>query len=450
VRTGKTLAVLVKIHRLCSEYPGTRVLLVRQVFRTLAETVLETFENHVLGNAHPIIPSGDRSSRKNYRYPNGSMIVLGGMDDPQKFMSGEYDLIYFPEAIEGREADLEYLHTRLSSFKTPYRQLIMDCNPGTPSHWLLKRIKRGVTKSLMSRLCDNPRFHDGTDWLPDGLAYMETLKPLTGHRRRRLVDGVWAAPDGARFEGASRQTQGFVMRERFPDGIPSWWKRWVTADWGTANPYCALWHTAGDDGRIYTYREDYLAGLSPSQQIERIKSMSSETEYFEGIWMDRSMWSKEESFGAISVVKGSNIVRIPAADIYNDAIKDDPRFPGLNKGASNAGEQGFVTLDEKLRDGTWMIELGCTNLWDEIEGAVYHMDVRTGIRYELVNPGNSKHCPDHALVASVYGIHKRSPATKAPENGTIDHEAVRIAEMVEMRKAQERNQRTQGKPSWLR
>src|SRR5574341_380357 len=52
--TGKTLAILIKIHRAMWRYPGARALIVRKVRSDLAQTTLVTFERDVLGVDNPI------------------------------------------------------------------------------------------------------------------------------------------------------------------------------------------------------------------------------------------------------------------------------------------------------------------------------------------------------------------------------------------------------------
>jgi len=42
---------------------------------------------------------------QSYTYPNGSTIVLGGLDKESRIMSTQYDVIYVQEAIELTEAE---------------------------------------------------------------------------------------------------------------------------------------------------------------------------------------------------------------------------------------------------------------------------------------------------------------------------------------------------------
>ncbi len=46
-----------------------------------------------LATDNPICAGVQRESRHSYKYPNGSEVVVGGMDRPGKILSAEYDLI---------------------------------------------------------------------------------------------------------------------------------------------------------------------------------------------------------------------------------------------------------------------------------------------------------------------------------------------------------------------
>lgn len=97
--TGKTLAILKKLNDIAWKYPGARIGILRKVRADLAQTTLVTFERDVLGMNNPICRGVLRENRLSYRYPNGSEIVIGGMDRPGKVLSGEYHVFYVAEEI---------------------------------------------------------------------------------------------------------------------------------------------------------------------------------------------------------------------------------------------------------------------------------------------------------------------------------------------------------------
>src|SRR5579864_8274647 len=113
--TGKTLAAVYKLHRVAAKYPGARCLVVRKTRESLTQSVLVTFENNVLSPQWfaRIAQGCQRRVRQSYVYPNGSEIVVGGLDKPSKVMSTEFDLILVNQAEETLESDWESLSSRL-------------------------------------------------------------------------------------------------------------------------------------------------------------------------------------------------------------------------------------------------------------------------------------------------------------------------------------------------
>lgn len=178
-----------------------------------------------------------------YRFPNGSTIVVGGLDKSSKIMSSEYDMIYVQEATELAEDDWESLTTRLRNGVMPYQQLIADCNPGAPSHWLRARGERKTTLLLESRHEDNPTVT--TD-------YLSKLDALTGVRYKRLRLGIWAAADGMVYDDWN---PAIHLVDQF--AIPKDWAKFRTIDFGFVHPFVCQWWAQDGDGRLYLYREMY-------------------------------------------------------------------------------------------------------------------------------------------------------------------------------------------------
>ncbi len=254
--TGKSRAILEKVFLMAEElYPGMRALLVRKTRASLTETGLFTWENFVLPPhhvCHPNAGGAHRSHRQSYRFPNGSEVVVGGMDKPAKIMSSEYDVIYPQEAIELEEEDWEALTTRLRNGRVPYQQIIGDTNPSYPLHWLKQRCDTGQCRLIETRHEDNPVLYDGRGWTPFGVEYLSKLDALTGPRKLRLRHGRWVQAEGVVFEGWDAAVH---IIDPFP--IPSDWPRYLSLDFGYTNPFVAQWWAKDPDGRLYLYREIY-------------------------------------------------------------------------------------------------------------------------------------------------------------------------------------------------
>lgn len=302
-RTGKTRANLEKLHYLMQKYPGARGLIVRKTRASLTETALQTFEERVLGPGHPLVDGPQRAFRQSYKYPNGSRIVVGGMDKATRILSSEYDIIYVPEAIELTVTDHETLITRLSSGVMPFQQLIADTNPDKPTHWLKQRCDAGVTRLLFSDHKDNPVLWDAeaNDWTPFGKDYIGRLDNLTGVRKQRMRYGKWVQAEGAIYEGWD---EAIHLIDRFD--IPASWRRFRVIDFGYTNPFICQWWAVDPDGRMYLYREIYMTGRTVRRHAGQIKQLS-EGEYIEATIADHDAEDRatliEESITTIPAIK---------------------------------------------------------------------------------------------------------------------------------------------------
>ena len=200
--TGKSRACLQRLHADLQRYPGARALMLRKTRVSLTQSALVTFERDVLPAGSPVAMGASRGTRQGYQYPNDSLLVVVGLDIPSRVMSSEYDLIYIQEATELDENEWEYLTTRLRNGRMPCQQLIADCNPDRPTHWLKARCDSGRCRMLESRHEDNPLLWDDGNgrWTEAGTSYIARLDALTGARRERLRYGRWAAAEGLVYE----------------------------------------------------------------------------------------------------------------------------------------------------------------------------------------------------------------------------------------------------------
>lgn len=256
--TGKSLAALFRVHLAALNNPNIRCLIVRKTAVSLGSTTLVTFEKKVAAHAlaSRIVNWFGGSAREPacYRYQNGAVIVVGGMDKPEKIMSAEYDLVFADEATELTETDWEYIGTRLRNGALSWQQQIAACNPGHPTHWIKQRCDKGTATMLKSRHRDNPVYYrrDGT-LTPEGHAYIDgKLGKLSGVRKLRLRDGVWAAAEGLIYE-----TWDDTVHLVDPQKIPDTWTRWWGVDFGFTNPFTCQFWAEDPDGRLWLYREIY-------------------------------------------------------------------------------------------------------------------------------------------------------------------------------------------------
>lgn len=258
--TGKSLACLFRMHLVALRNPGFRGLIGRKTARSLTSTTLVTFRKKVareaLASGLVRWYGGSQQEPAGYYYANGAVIVVGGMDNPDKIMSAEYDLIFFDEATELVVEDWEYAKTRLRNGAISWQQIMAACNPGHPQHWLKQRADSGLTDMLTSVHRDNPAYvnRDGS-LTAAGEGYMAILESLTGVRRHRLKDGLWVAAEGIIYDMWSDRHH---LVDRFTPPA-DWWRFW-SIDWGFSNPAVVQWWAVDPDGRMYLYREIYHTG----------------------------------------------------------------------------------------------------------------------------------------------------------------------------------------------
>jgi phage terminase large subunit len=186
--TGKTRGILEKANLAAMKYPRARILLVRKTRASMTQSILQTLEDEVYPRYCPMTLIGPtREFRKFYLYPNGSSLVLGGIDNPDRILSTSYDMVIAHQAEELTENDWEMMLTRLRHTAMPYRQAIAECNPSYPGHWLMSRVRAGKMVRIPTKHSDNPT---------NTPEYLERLSGLSGHRRARLYDGLWVAAEG--------------------------------------------------------------------------------------------------------------------------------------------------------------------------------------------------------------------------------------------------------------
>ncbi len=263
--TGKSRVLLERLLLMALKYPGMRGLIVRKTLASLGSTALVTWREHVAKEAIDAglmkYYGGSAEEPPQYRFPNGSKIMVGGMDKPSRIMSSEYDVAYVQEAIELNLTDWEAISTRLRNGKIPYQMILADTNPDVPTHWLKVRADLGITQMIESRHEDNPTLinRDGTK-TKRGEAYIQKLDNLTGVRKQRLRGGLWVAAEGMIYE---EYDPAIHVIDRFP--IPHSWIRYWSIDFGYTNPFCWQEWAIDDDGVAYLVSEIYMTKRTNDQ-----------------------------------------------------------------------------------------------------------------------------------------------------------------------------------------
>lgn len=272
--TGKSRGILEKCHAMNLLTRDVKGLFLRKTARSLATSALKTWERDVIPEAMRdgtvTYYGGSAREPAQYRYSNGSSIAIGGLDDPMKVMSTEYDWVYIQEATEATQDDWEMVDSRLRNGKLSFQQLLADCNPDAPNHWLLDLARDGKIQHLVSVHEDNPRyFHEDGSMTEEGKAYMERLDALTGVRYLRLRKGIWAAAEGVIYELFDPS-----LHVTDPFEVPKSWERIWSIDFGYTNPFVWQEWALDEDGRAYLIREIYMTGRLVEDHARQILDLT--------------------------------------------------------------------------------------------------------------------------------------------------------------------------------
>lgn len=358
--TGKSRVALEKINALAEKYPGCRLAIVRKFRAAITETALVTFEQHVKPRCDTT--NQQRRVRQSYEYPNGSEVIVAGIDNPVKLMSAEFDAIYVQEATELSLNDWEFLSTRLRNGVIPYQQLFGDCNPGPPTHWLKRRMDAGLTTRIMSRHVDNPRLYTPKGSVtPFGASYLARLDKLTGPRKARLKDGLWAAAEGMVFDNWRDETH---LIDPFP--IPADWRRFRSVDFGFVHPFVCGWWAISPDGVLYLYREIYRTRRTVRDHAAQIAELSA-GEWYEAFVTDHDAEDRATLEQELGVTTAPADKRVSSGiQAVQDRLGNPGTPPRLYVFRGALVEQDGALIDEETG-----LASGPTSSVEEIDGYVW-------------------------------------------------------------------------------
>lgn len=368
--TGKSVPAMYKLHLACLQVPKIRCLVVRKTLTSLTASTLVSFREKVATEAIAAgllrWYGGSSAEPAGYRYANGSVIVVGGLDAPQRLMSTEYDLAFADEAIELTAEDVDTISTRLRNGRLPYQQLLMATNPGPPTHHLKQRADAGKLLMLFSKHEDNPLLRQDGQWTPRGLTYLARLDALTGARYQRLRWGRWVSSEGIVYENWDSSVH---VIDRFVP--PESWTRWHVIDWGFTNPFVWQEWAQDGDGRLFLLRELYKTRVLVEDHARAVLKLCTAGPADNRRWVvpqpraviadhdaeDRATWERHFGMSTVAAVKGvtEGIQAVqarmkPAADgrprlfLMRDAVlQRDPELVEAGKPACTQEEvDGYV------------------------------------------------------------------------------------------------------------
>jgi len=346
--TGKSFAACLKLHAVCGNTSKAQTALVRKAYNSLVGTIVQTFIKIVRPTERGIqVFGGEKPER--FIYPNGSCVWLGGMDNPNRVLSSERDAIYVCQAEELSLDDWEMLATRCSGrgAVVAHAQLFGDLNPAGARHWLRQRAEQGRMALYNSCHRDNPTLYDAAGQFldtPNARARMAALENLTGVRRKRLLEGIWATAEGAVYDMFDSNVGGPHVRARARSEMRRFF---LAIDDGFTNPAVVLDVGEDPDKRWHVFREFYQTGQLRETVVRQAKA-----------WHDEFMRSEVAVDSAVpELVTSLEALGLPA------------------RGGKGKIEDGIRTIQDRLAvqaDGLarLTVDPSCVNTINEFESYV--------------------------------------------------------------------------------
>ena len=419
--SGKTSLVWPYILEWCAEWAGFTVIVAREEYSSIVDSMLETLNKHVLkypfyDPRNPWVCDGGANYPRRLIFKNGSSIRFMGLRDPEKLKGKEPDIFWHNEAsrqlsqkpwtlVSGSQSG-----GRGGTWKRhgrPFSQIVADTNPDAPTHWLHKYFHDadGVDEHVLKRrlwaefkLTDNAAYSDDGENLNTlgKEAYEDLLADHPpGIDRDRYVFGLWVAAEGAVFSNFDFRKHVITQ---LPELYGEHWTHYRGIDFGDDDPFVCLWSSLNrDNGVLITHREWRRTHTDIDAHAEAIHENSHESKF---------KWTVADSAHA-SERRSLHKAGIPTLSSYKD-IKEGIRL--MKKRINN--DQWFIFKNLLIQRDHRLVRKGAAlSILDEIGKLVYPEKKNGAPADDLPD----KKCESHGVDTARYKIaqlDRRTSSTK--------------------------------------
>lgn len=300
--SGKSYTIAQRIVIRCCNEP-MRVLVCRRYGTTLRNSCFSLFKEIIakwkLGKW--VIP---RESDMTINFPNGSQIIMCGLDDEQKLLSiNNISTVWIEEAFEVEKDKIEQLNLRMRG-EAANQQLFLSWNPISKNHWLYDyTVKNPPENSVFihSTYRDNPFLND------EYVAALDEMAIRNPQKYRIYGLGEWGVPiEGLviknwrkeEFDSMELASRGLEHRSGMDIG-------WIDKS--------AIINTLYDkeNRTIYVFEEFYKSGCQLTELVDAIGSMRiDKTRLYVDSAEPRSIqYFKKEGINAYPCSKGKDSVK---------------------------------------------------------------------------------------------------------------------------------------------
>lgn len=200
-RSGKTFLIIRAMCVRAMKAPNSKHAVFRFRFNHAKASIWKDTLPKVMRLCFPQVPLDLNETDLVATFPNGSQVMLGGLDDKarvEKILGGEYSTIYFNESSQIPWTSIEVAMSRLAENSGLALKAYFDCNPPSKLHWSYQlfrlKLKPGTKEDLPDpddyvEMLVNPA--DNRANLP--AKYFDILGGMSAAQRLRFERGEWAS-----------------------------------------------------------------------------------------------------------------------------------------------------------------------------------------------------------------------------------------------------------------
>ena len=300
--SGKSYTIAQRIVIRCCNEP-MRVLVCRRYGTTLRNSCFSLFKEIIakwkLGKW--VIP---RESDMTINFPNGSQIIMCGLDDEQKLLSiNNISTVWIEEAFEVEKDKIEQLNLRMRG-EAANQQLFLSWNPISKNHWLYDYTVENPPENsvfIHSTYRDNPFLND------EYVAALDEMAIRNPAKYRVYGLGEWGVPiEGLviknwrkeEFDAMELASRGLEHRSGMDIG-------WIDKSAIIGTLYDREAKT------IYVFEEFYKSGCQLTELVDAIGSMrvGKNKLYVDSAEPRSIQFFKKEGINAVPCSKGKDSVK---------------------------------------------------------------------------------------------------------------------------------------------
>ena len=316
--SGKSYFITQKIIVRCCREP-LRVLVCRRYATTLRNTCFSLFKEVLeKWKLTPYVKINESDFR--IRFPNGSEIIMTGLDEETKLLSlSNISCIWVEEAYEVEKNKIEQLNLRMRGL-ADNQQIILSYNPISIHHWLYNFCEEEPPASfryIHSTFRDNPFLNK------EYIASLEELYTRNPQRARVFCDGEYGV-DSEGLVITNWRTEEFDAMELAASGL----EHRVGCDLGWVDKTAVIDSLYDRENRtIYVFNEFYKSGCQLSDISKAFADMNlRKTKIYVDAAEPRSIqFFKQEGFNTVACAKGRDSVKAGLMFLQDNLIIVHPK-----------------------------------------------------------------------------------------------------------------------------